>query len=216
MPKQVLPVVIVFVALAGVLTMSAALVLGGRGGGVSPVIGGGGPPSDMVVPAFELTDQDAAPLDQSVLEGRYTVVDFFFTSCPTWCPLMTAAMQHVQDSTPGTDLRFLSISIDGNVDTPEQLRSYIGQYAVDGRRWTFATGSPADVAALVTRGLGFDLSLDPSMVITKADGSTGPMINHPTRLLLVGPDRQVLGLYRHDDPGDLELLISDALRLAGG
>lgn len=213
MPGKALPVLIVVVAAAGVLTMSAALLVARNRTTPTP---DAAPPSDLVFPAFDLTDQDGDAIDESILDGRHTVVDFFFTSCPTWCPLMTAAMQHVQDNTADTDLRFLSVSIDGDVDTPEQLRSYIEQYEVDGQRWSFATAPPREVAALVTGGLGFDLSLDAAQIITKADGTTGPMINHPTRLLLVGPDRRVLGLYRHDDPAELELLISEARRLAGG
>lgn len=213
MQKSVLPIVIVVLALAGMAVLSTALLLA-RNTAETPVLHAG-PPSDLVMPPFSATDQDGLPVDQTLLEDGYTVVDFFFTSCPTWCPAMTAAMQFIQDSTTDTSVRFFSLSIDGATDTPEQLRRYIEGYAVDPDRWTFATAPPADVAKVVTDGLGFDLSLDPGMIITKADGTTGPMINHPTRLLLIGPNRQVIGLFRHDDPDELELLISESRRLAG-
>ncbi len=154
------------------------------------------------IPDFALTDQNNTPITHEVLEGQYTVVDFFFTSCPLYCPGMTGAMRYVQDQTPGHPVRFLSISIDGHLDTPAVIDDYAKRYNADPDRWIFATGDPDAVHDIVMEGLKFDLG-DPK------DEDSGRLINHPTRLILVGPDRKVLGLYRYDDSQQVDELITD-------
>lgn len=163
--------------------------------------------AEFHVPEFELVDRNGEPITHQVLDGQYTVVDFFFTSCPLWCPGMTQSMYQVQQATYGTDLRFLSISIDGDVDTPAAIDGYATRYRCDEERWDYATGDPEIVAKLVMDGLKFDLG-DPSDT-----EDSGRLINHPTRLILLGPDRRVVGLYRYDDPDAVDELIADALKL---
>jgi cytochrome oxidase Cu insertion factor (SCO1/SenC/PrrC family) len=165
--------------------------------------------SDFYIPQFTLTDRNNEPISHEVLDDEYTVVDFFFTSCPLWCPGMTQSMLRVQQATEGTSLRFMSISIDGDVDTPEAIDQYATNYRCDPQRWAFATGDPSIVRTMVMEGLKFDLG-DPN-----EDDDTGRLINHPTRLILLGPDRRVLGLYRYDDPDEVDRLITDAKKLIG-
>lgn len=163
--------------------------------------------SDFNVPEFELIDRYGDPITHEVLDGKFTVVDFFFTSCPLWCPGMTQSMWQVQQATYGTDLQFMSISIDGDIDTPEAIDGYATRYRCDPERWLYATGDPEIVATLVQDGLKFDLG-DPSET-----EDSGRLINHPTRLILLGPDRVVRGLYRYDDPDEVDRLIADAMKL---
>lgn len=163
--------------------------------------------AEFHVPKFELIDRNGEPITHEVLDGQYTVVDFFFTSCPLWCPGMTQSMYQVQQATYGTDLRFMSISIDGDVDTPAAIDGYATRYRCDEERWDYATGDPEIVAKLVMDGLKFDLG-DPN-----DSEDSGRLINHPTRLILLGPDRKVIGLYRYDDPDAVDELIADALKL---
>lgn len=165
--------------------------------------------SEFFIPEFTLIDRYNDPITHEVLDGQYTVVDFFFTSCPLWCPGMTQSMRLVQQATYGTDLRFMSISIDGDVDDPAALDQYAEAYGCDEERWDFATGDPEIVRTMVMEGLKFDLG-DPS-----ENEESGRLINHPTRLILLGPDRRVIGLYRYDDPDEVDRLIADAKRLVG-
>jgi len=167
------------------------------------------PYAQFSIPEFSLTDRKGEPVTHAALDGEYTVVDFFFTSCPLYCPGMTNAMKRVQDATDGTDLRFMSISIDGGVDTPEVIDAYATRYGADPDRWAFLTGDPEGVAELVSEGLRFDLG-DPRIE------DEGRLINHPTRLILLGPDRRVIGLYRYNDATEVDQLIADALALVGG
>lgn len=166
------------------------------------------PYAEFHVPDFNLTDRHGNPITHAELDGRYTVLDFFFTSCPLWCPGMSTAMGRVQAETAGTNARLMSISIDGENDTPAIINRYANDYRADPARWKFATGDPSVVAAIVRDGLKFEIG-DESLT---AEGIRN--IDHPTRLILVGPDRRVVGLYRYDDPDDIDALIAKLKELA--
>lgn len=166
------------------------------------------PYADFFVPEFSLTDRNGQPITHAVLDGQYTVLDFFFTSCPLWCPGMSTAMARVQNETQGTTARLMSISIDGQNDTPDIINRYARDYGADPERWRFATGDPDFVASMVRDGLKFEIGEE------ELDESGVRNINHPTRLILVGPDRRVVGLYRYDDPDELEALIAKVKDLA--
>lgn len=166
------------------------------------------PYAEFFVPEFSLIDREGNPITHAELDGRYTVLDFFFTSCPLWCPGMSTAMAHVQRETAGTKARLMSISIDGQNDTPAIISRYANDYGADPARWKFVTGDPGVVAAIVRDGLKFEIG-DESLT---PDGVRN--IDHPTRLILVGPDRRVVGLYRYDDPDDIRDLIQRVRELA--
>jgi len=151
-------------------------------------------------------DRDGNPVDQTVLDGHYTVMDFFFTNCPLYCPGMTAAMKRVRGEVASDDLRLLSLSIDGGNDTPEVIGRYADGFGVDAARWTFAT-APTETVWPVISSMGFLVEYDPGSTVNRQSGESQPMINHPTRLMLVGPDRRVIGLYRYTDQADLDALI---------
>lgn len=77
------------------------------------------------------------------------MLNFIFTSCSSICPILSATFAQVgtllEDEVP--QLRFVSISIDPEQDTPAVLRRYAQRYGADGR-WQFFTGSRDDIIAL--------------------------------------------------------------------
>lgn len=160
----------------------------------------------LAIPAFHLVDQNGKPVDESVFDGRVTILDFSFTSCPFVCPGMNAAMLSLQSQLAGTGVRFASISVDPTNDTPEVIKAHADRIGVDHSRWTWMTGDEAEIRRIVSESLRFELQDDPSRVITRADGSTMNNIMHPSRLFLIGPDRQLLSLYQFNDNAALESL----------
>lgn len=186
------------------------------GAGPAPVAIDQGVYHEFFIPEFRLTDQDGGPVDQSILDGRYTVVDFFFTTCPLACPGMNAQMQRVQGETEGSGVRLLSVSVSGGYDTPEVLRTYAERLAADPERWRFLTGEPGYVAALVREGLKFEVAPDESFEIPLPDGTTMFNVQHPTKLLLIGPDRHVVAMASYQSPEEIGALIELAKRRAGG
>lgn len=165
------------------------------------------PYAALLIPAFKLTDSNNNTIDETILDGQYTVIDFFYTSCPLICPTMSKAMQEVQDATAGTNLKLLSISIDPQVDTPEVIKNYSNAFQADPDRWRFVTGD-MDTISILLMGMSFDLG-----TLSTDDGFRN--IDHPSTLILLGPDRHVIKLYRYSDPDQLAELIETARKLAG-
>lgn len=212
------PFVVIITSLAMMVT-TLSLTLGGRSKSKAP-------PADpfaeiripadlpLVFPDLALTDAAGAATSTAVLDGRYTVVDFFFTNCPFACPGMVVMMRRVQDGTPD-HVALLSISVDGANDTPEIIRGYAERAGADPDRWTFTTGDPDAVAGVITTNLMMATGPDPSRVITLADGTEMANIEHPTRLLLVGPDRRVIATASYTSEHAVDRLIELVNGLAG-
>ncbi len=160
----------------------------------------------LAVPPFSLMDQDGRPATQAMLQGRVTVLDFIFTNCPFVCPGMTMAMSDLAAGLSGTPVRFMSISVDPRHDTPERLREFASGHGVDLGRWSFLTGDPAVIEAIVRGSLQFELQADAARTVGLPDGSTMQNIVHPGKLILVGPDLGVLGIYDPNRPEEMELL----------
>jgi len=165
------------------------------------------PYSSLFIPAFNLIDAAGNAIDQSILDDQYTLVDFFYTSCPLICPGMTAAMKQVYHATANTNLNLLSISIDPEVDTPQVIANYAKTLDIDESRWRFITGD-IETLDFILMGLGFEIGA-PNPDKAYRD------ISHPSTLILLGPDRHVIALYRYTDPEELQKLIKKAHELAG-
>ncbi len=164
----------------------------------------------LLVPEFNLVDQDGNPVDQTIFEDHPTVLSFIFTHCVLICPTMTAQMHRVYTAAAGSDINFVSISVDPEHDTPARLRQYAAGFGIDHARWSFLTGESDVIHEIATQSLQFNLSEDPSQAnrIALADGSTMSNILHPSRLILVAPDRTVIGLYNPNLEEDIEELIA--------
>lgn len=221
------------VAAVGLLvTVALAIALSVRGGEspASPGAASADPRqpdqglAGLLFPEFTLLDQDARPQTQALLEGHLTIVDFIFTNCPLACPGMTGRMADLQDALAGTGVRFASISLDPANDTPERLRQYASNFGADLSTWSFLTVPPIGQAgqgeasveeslarreavwSLVRDGLKFELREDESNIITAHTGAKMPNIIHTVRFILVGPDREILGLYTFSDPEQMAAL----------
>ncbi len=107
-----------------------------------------------VAPPFRLTDQDGRPLALEDLRGKTVVLDFIFTSCTGPCPVLTGLQVDVQRALPPAQrakTHFVSITLDPERDTPAVLRAYALKRGADLSGWSFLTGSPSDVEAVLTR-----------------------------------------------------------------
>jgi protein SCO1/2 len=103
-------------------------------------------------PPFRLIDQDGNPFALDALRGKVVLLDFVYAQCPGPCPILTGLHADVQRALdPATRARthFVSISLDPLRDTPSALREYARKRGADLSDWTFLTGPPDDVAAVI-------------------------------------------------------------------
>src|SRR5579883_1511893 len=100
-----------------------------------------GLPSYAVVPDFQLIDQTGAEFDSKAkLDHHVWVADFIYTTCPGPCPRMTSQMHSVAKELAGSDVRFVSFTVDPKNDTPQALNEYARHFDADPQKWFFLTG----------------------------------------------------------------------------
>ena len=114
-------------------------------------------PGDMItiseVPPFSFTNQNNETITDADYKGKVYVVEFFFSSCSTICPVMNTNMQQVQNAfAQREDFGIASFSIDPTYDTPEVLKAYADGYDVTHPNWNFLTGDKLDIIALSNEG----------------------------------------------------------------
>ena len=113
-------------------------------------------------PAFEgisLVDQDGAALSGSSVSNRPLLVSFMFTSCPTVCPEQTEALAQVRDALPPEvreSVRFVSVSVDPENDTPGALKQFALAHHADDEGWSFVRSDVAGTQLLTTRLAALD------------------------------------------------------------
>jgi protein SCO1 len=150
---------------------------------------------------FQLTAETGQPFDSKSLEGHVWVADFFFTSCPGPCPMMSQKLAEIQRQTADLpDVKIVSFTVDPTTDTPTVLAAYGKHFKADPARWFFLTGDPAALNDIGRNGF----KLNP------VDGST----IHSTRFTLVDRRMQIRGYYSTDEDGFLPKLIRDIRSLA--
>ncbi|GIK54408.1 MAG: SCO family protein [Chloroflexi bacterium] len=114
-------------------------------------------PRITLAPGFRLTDQTGAQLSNEDLRGSITLYTFTHTGCQDNCPQTSAVMAQVQArldelNTGDIPVRLVTISIDPENDTPEQLAAYAAQLGADPAVWQFVTGSPVQIKSVVGGG----------------------------------------------------------------
>lgn len=105
------------------------------------------------IPEFTLTDQNGTEFSKEDMIGSIYIVDFFFTSCPTICPRMSAHLLDLQNKFKDReDVKILSHTVDPENDTPDVLLEYSNEvHAIPGK-WTFLTGEKEKIYKLAYEG----------------------------------------------------------------
>ena len=105
------------------------------------------------VPNFEFTNQDGELISNSFYDGKVYVVEFFFTTCPTICPIMNENMVKIQNEFYGNlDFGIVSFSINPKYDTPEVLKQYAKDHGATLKNWNFLTGDQEKIYELANAG----------------------------------------------------------------
>ncbi len=105
------------------------------------------------VPAFSFTDQNGKTITNKDFEDKVYVVEFFFTTCPSICPIMTENMIKIQDEFLGNPkVAIASFSIDPVQDTPEVLKEYAQNKGITKPQWHLLTGDKEKIFKLANEG----------------------------------------------------------------
>jgi|SRR5215510_3100540 len=140
------------IALTGAVL--AALILSGPREAAQDVSQEQTLPTIAPAPDFTLTSQDGKPIALADLRGKVVVVTFIFTLCSATCPVLTPMMSLVQDRLGadfGTNVAFISITVDPERDTPDVLKLYAQMHGADVPGWSFLTGEPSAAQDVIRR-----------------------------------------------------------------
>jgi protein SCO1 len=143
----------------------------------------------QVAPGFTLATQEGAKLSSADLKGKVLLVSFIFTTCNGTCPATTHRISQIQEELKSRGLfkddhvRLLSITLDPARDTPEVLRGYMKLYDADPDHWTFLTGRPDQVMAVIR---DWNMWVKPA-----ANGQ----LDHPSRIFLVDQQGRIREIY---------------------
>ena len=90
------------------------------------------------VPDFSFLGHRSVEINNNTIAGKVTIVDFFFTTCPTICPVMSRIMKKISQEFLGKkNLAMLSFSIDAIHDSIPVLNKYASKLNVENENWHF-------------------------------------------------------------------------------
>ena len=149
---------------------------------------------------FNLLNQDSVIVTPASLEGRIYVADFFFTSCPTICPIMKTQLLRVYDKIKNDqDVQIVSHTIDPEHDDVALLNTFASNLGVSSSHWQFLTGEKDSIYALAQT----------YMVIADEDSDAPGGFVHSGAFLLLDKARRIRGVYDGTEKDQVDLLIKD-------
>ncbi len=105
------------------------------------------------VPPFALLDQDSMLVTDKDYLGKVYVAEFFFTTCPTICPVMNKNLVQLQEEfREFEDFGVASFTINPQYDTPRVLKEYAEAYGITDMDWHLLTGDPEQIYDLANAG----------------------------------------------------------------
>lgn len=120
--------------------------------------------ANKTVPKFEFVNQNGDTITNDFYKGKVYVVDFFFTTCPSICPVMTSNMLDVQEAyKEEQDFGIASFSIDPTYDTPKILKQYADGYGATHANWNFLTGNKVKIHNLANTGFNIYAAENPEI-----------------------------------------------------
>lgn len=151
---------------------------------------------------FNLIDQNGHVFNSDSIKNNFTIFNFFFSSCPKICPNIAQNINDLfknKDINYYNDVKFISISVDPNVDKPEILNKFAKNYNIP--NWSLLTGNYDEIKNLCKI----------SFLLPIADEETKEKnnITHSEYLMLIDKDKRIRGMYSGLEKEDLKKMSSD-------
>ncbi len=150
---------------------------------------------------FELINQNGEVITQDDYKNKIYVVDFFFTVCPSICPIMTNNIVKLQNTFLAMeDIMFLSISVTPEMDSVPVLRKYANEKGVIDRKWNITTGNKRHIYNLARKSY--------FAVVEQGDGGLQDFIHTPN-FILVDTEKHIRGVYDGTKDEEIDRLSKD-------
>ncbi|MGS2739740.1 SCO family protein [Sinomicrobium sp. M5D2P17] len=150
---------------------------------------------------FRLINQNGDTVTQEDYNDKIYIADFFFTTCPSICPIMTDNMADIQkEIMPYDDVMLLSHSVTPEIDSVPQLKKYALEKGVNDKKWNLVTGDKKQIYELARKSY--------LAVLNDGDGGPYDMI-HTENFILVDKKKRIRGFYDGTNEEDMKKLLHD-------
>lgn len=156
------------------------------------------------IPEFNFIDQNGEPVTKETVEGKVYIADFFFTSCPSICPIMTREMKRIYQQFEEEDqLMFISHSIDTRHDSVPVLKAYADRLNIDHDKWKFVTGDKSEI---------YSIANDYFNVAFEDEDAPGGY-DHSGRFILIDLNGHIRAFCDGTDPESVDGFMKDIRKL---
>jgi protein SCO1/2 len=153
----------------------------------------------QTIPAIKYINQYGDSITNKQLDGNMYVADFFFTTCPSICPVMQRNMLNVYNAfKDSTGFKIISYSIDPQHDSVPVLKKYADKLGIGGNTWWLMQGSKNETYQLAKSYL----------VSVQEKNPAGEYI-HDGYFILIDKQKRIRGTYEGTDPKEADKLIED-------
>lgn len=158
-----------------------------------------------VIRDFKALNQQSDSIKFPADSNQITVFNFFYTRCPSSCTAMNKEMEKVAKQYANNRLmRFITISVDPEYDTPEILSQYSRQFTLVNKKWEFINAD---------KDLVFSMAREDFLVDAIADTSQKFNIIHSPMLILVDPQKRIRGYYDSSRGNEQTALLIDEIKV---
>ncbi|NKI30910.1 SCO family protein [Croceivirga thetidis] len=161
--------------------------------------------NDHRIANFKLVNQNGITITEQDYDDKIYIADFFFTTCPTICPLMTKNMAAIQENIlEDEDVMLLSHSVTPKIDSVPKLKRYALEKGVNDSKWNLLTGDKKQIYELARK----------SYLAVQHDGDGGPYdMIHTENFILVDKEKRIRGFYDGTNPEEVSKLLEDIVIL---
>jgi protein SCO1/2 len=153
------------------------------------------------IPKFEFINQEGETISNKTFDNKIYVTDFFFTTCPGICPIMTKNMHMVQEAFQNDNsVLMLSHSVTPTKDSVPQLKKYAVEKNI-GANWHLVTGKKQEIYDLgrssyfVENDLGEPKGMDDFL--------------HTENFILIDKNKHIRGIYNGLNKNSVKQLVAD-------
>lgn len=158
---------------------------------------------------FSFLNQEGKVITQNEIDGKVFVAEYFFTTCPTICPVMNHQLTRVQKAFADEEqFRILSFTVNPEVDTVAQMKRYAEEHHANSKQWHFLTGEKEELYGLARKSF---FVLKPAEAANLGDA--GNDFIHTNNFVLVDKHRRIRGYYDGTSASAVDSLIYDVGRL---
>jgi protein SCO1/2 len=153
----------------------------------------------QTISAFKTVNQYGDSINNKSLDGEIYVADFFFTTCPSICPIMHRNMLNVYNTFKNKgDIKIISYTIDPKHDSVPVLKKYADKLGISGNTWWFLQGKKDDI-----------YKLSESYLVRKPQEDAKQQFIHDGSFILVDKQKRIRGAYDGTDPKQVDQMIAD-------